>query len=147
MAPPPVQLTMQPVPQAPPLPLRWAEAVRGVEAAQAGLDALAKQLEGALYLDEEAWQQAVPHERWAAALQGQQRKIAELEAQLTTVVTQLEASERARAAAEERVRQLGGEVESSASVFRLHYEELLRKDREIQDLQASCFCIGLLHSG
>lgn len=32
-------------------------------------------------------------------------------------------------------RQLSSEVEGSASVFKLHYEELLRKDKEIGDLQ------------
>ena len=34
-----------------------------------------------------------------------------------------------------RRRQLSSEVEGSASVFKLHYEELMRKDREISDLQ------------
>lgn len=75
--------------------------------------------------------------------QGQQRKIRELEQQLAAVVGRLEESERARTAAEERVRQLGGEVESSASVFKLHYEELLRKDREIEDLQAVIAALSL----
>lgn len=32
-------------------------------------------------------------------------------------------------------RELSSEVEGSASVFKLHYEELLRKDKEISDLQ------------
>lgn len=69
--PQPVQLTMQAVPQsgAPPMPLRWVEAVRNAEAAQAGLDSLAAQLDGALFLDDEAWQQAVPHAQYTAALQ------------------------------------------------------------------------------
>lgn len=59
---------------------------------------------------------------------------------MASLAARLEAAEAARAAAEERCRQLGGEVESSASVFKLHYEELLRKDQEINDLQASlCF--------
>ena len=67
----PVQVTMQAVPQggAPPLPLRWAEAVRNVVEAQAGLEGLAAQLDGALFLDDEAWQQAVPHAQYTAALQ------------------------------------------------------------------------------
>lgn len=43
-------------------------------------------------------------------MQGQQRKIAELEAQLAAVVVRLEESERARRAAEERVRELSSEV-------------------------------------
>ena len=70
-----------------------------------------------------------------AAAQGQQRRIAELEARLAEVLARLQAAEARAAAAEERVAALGGEVESSASVFRLHYDELLRKDREIQELQ------------
>lgn len=67
--------------------------------------------------------------------QGQQRKIAELEQRVASLAAALEAADMARRAAEERCRQLGGEVESSAAVFRLHYDELLRKDREIGDLQ------------
>jgi len=52
-------------------------------------------------------------------VQGQQRKIAELEAQLAAVVARLEESERARRAAEERVRELSSEVgagEASRSI-------------------------------
>ena len=68
----PVQVTMQPLQpagaQQPPVPSRWAEAVRNVEAAQRTLDDLSRQLDGALYLDEEAWQQAVPHAQFSAAL-------------------------------------------------------------------------------
>lgn len=113
------------------------------------LDSLIKQLDGALYLDDEAWQQALPHAQFTAALQvggegaglgtlpchccrwpghppdvwrcaplpstaptatlhlqGQQRKIAELEQQVQALVVKLEASERARAAAEERCRRV-----------------------------------------
>ncbi|KAL4422511.1 hypothetical protein ABPG75_008708 [Micractinium tetrahymenae] len=127
---------LQPQGASPPVPHRWAEALRNVEAAQLQLDDLARQLDSALYLDEEAWRQAVPQAQFTAALQGQQRKIAELEAQLAAVVARLEDSERARRAAEARVVELSGEVENHGSVFRLHYEELLRKDREISDLQA-----------
>lgn len=115
------------------------------------LDSLIKQLDGALYLDDEAWQQALPHAQFTAALQvggegaglgtlachccrwpghlpnvwrcaplpstgptaavrlqGQQRKIAELEQQVQALVVKLEASERARAAAEERCRRAEG---------------------------------------
>lgn len=43
-------------------------------------------------------------------LQGQQRKIAELESQLAALVARLEESERARQAAEARVAELGAEV-------------------------------------
>lgn len=64
-----MQVTMQAVPQQPPVPLRWVEACRNVEAAQTALDGLIQQLDSALYLDDEAWQQAVPHAQFAAALQ------------------------------------------------------------------------------
>ncbi|KAI7840131.1 hypothetical protein COHA_006170 [Chlorella ohadii] len=142
--PPNVEVTMQAVPPPqPPLPQRWAAAVQQVEAAQQTLDSLINQLDGALYLDDEAWQQALPHAQFTAALQGQQRKIAELEQQVQALVVKLEASERARAEAEERCRQLGSEVEGSASVFKLHYEELMRKDREISDLQAVIQALSL----
>jgi hypothetical protein len=76
-------------------------------------------------------------------LQGQQRRIAELEQQLTAVVARLEEIEQARRAAEERTRQLSAELEGNASVFALHYEELLRRDREVQDLQAVISALSL----
>ena len=75
--------------------------------------------------------------------QGQQRRIAELEQQLTAVVARLEESEQARRAADERARQLSAELEGNASVFALHYEELLRRDREVQDLQAVISALSL----
>lgn len=53
--------------------------------------------------------------------QGQQRRIRELEAQVAGLAARLEEAEGGRAAAEEHNRALGGEVESSASVFKLHY--------------------------
>ncbi len=53
----------------PPVPQRWAEALRNVEAAQRQLDDLARQLDSALYLDEEAWRQALPQAQFTAALQ------------------------------------------------------------------------------
>lgn len=48
--------------------------------------------------------------------------------------------------------ELSGEVEASASVFKLHWEELMRKDREISDLQAVVQALSLgggggAHSG
>jgi hypothetical protein len=72
---PPVQLTMQPITQSdqPAVPLRWREALHNMEAAQNTLSDLAKQLEGALYLDDEAWQQAVPHAQFTAALHVRER--------------------------------------------------------------------------
>lgn len=51
------------------MPQRWAEALRNVEAAQRQLDDLARQLDSALYLDEEAWRQALPQAQFTAALQ------------------------------------------------------------------------------
>lgn len=203
----PVQLTMQPLqPQgaSPPVPQRWAEALRNVQAAQRQLDDLARQLDSALYIDEEAWRQAVPQAQFTAALQvgsgsgsgssavlaaaagpgglryaclldltvystatepatqthvilhvlhhpllpdllarmpkwgklwerrahawpcadprlstyalqGQQRKIMELEAHLATVVARLEESERARRAAEARVSELSTEARQGAA--------------------------------
>lgn len=79
--------------------------------------------------------------------QGQQRRIAELEQQLTAVVARLEESEQARRAADERARQLSAELEGNASVFALHYEELLRRDREVQDLQAVISALSLGDGG
>ena len=51
-----------------PIPLRWTEAIAALEEAQGTLDALGKQIEGAIYLDEETWTQAVPHAQFTAAL-------------------------------------------------------------------------------
>lgn len=153
------------------MPLRWRQALNNLEAAQGTLSDLSKQLEGALHLDDEAWQLAVPHAQFTAALQvgavspvrmlcgwpaaaldanfsvhamqGQQRKIQELEQQLRVVVARLEESERGRRAAEERARQLSAELENNASVFKLHYEELLRREQEVHDLQAVISALSL----
>lgn len=71
----PVQVVMQPLQppsssqQPASVPLRWAEAIRNVDSAQRTLEDLARQLDSALYLDEEAWRQAVPHAQFSAALQ------------------------------------------------------------------------------
>ena len=59
------------------------------------------------------------------------------------MVARLEESEQARRAADERARQLSAELEGNASVFALHYEELLRRDREVQDLQAVISALSL----
>ena len=70
----PVQVTMQPLQpsgahqQQAPVPLRWTEAIAALEEAQGTLDELGKQIEGAIYLDEETWTQAVPHAQFTAAL-------------------------------------------------------------------------------
>ena len=68
----PVQVTMRPLPAtpaSPPLPARWAEAVRNVEEAQTTLLGVIETLDSALYLDEETWQHALPHAQFVAALQ------------------------------------------------------------------------------
>lgn len=59
------------------------------------------------------------------------------------MVARLEASEAARQTAEARVAELSSEVENHGSVFKLHYEELLRKDQEIHDLQAVIQALSL----
>jgi predicted RNase H-like nuclease (RuvC/YqgF family) len=55
-------------------------------------------------------------------MQGQQRKIQELQQQLQAMAARLEESERGRRAAEQRVQELSAELENNASVFKLHYE-------------------------
>lgn len=76
----PVQVTMQPLQpsgsqqQQAPIPLRWTEAIAALEEAQGTLDALEKQIEGAIYLDEETWTQAVPHAQFTAALHVSRRR-------------------------------------------------------------------------
>lgn len=76
-------------------------------------------------------------------MQGQQRKIQELEQQLRVVVARLEDSERSRRASEEKALHLAAELENNASVFKLHYEELLRRDQEVHDLQAVISALSL----
>ncbi len=76
-------------------------------------------------------------------VQGQQRKIQDLEKQLRVLAARLEDSERLRRVAEDRAAHLAGELESNASVFKLHYEELLRRDQEVNDLQAVISALSL----
>ncbi|GAB4815306.1 hypothetical protein N2152v2_002352 [Parachlorella kessleri] len=124
-------------------PQRWRAALDKMQQLLADLDRLDKILEGALYLDDSSWQAELPVQKFTMTLQVQHQRVNELEKRLADLRARLAASEQGRAAAEDRVKELGEELENNARVFKLHFEELLRKDREIAELQAMVSSISL----
>lgn len=125
------------------LPQRWQQAVDNLESAVTNLDQLAQALDGALYLDDDEWQKALPVHKYNMAIQVQHHKIGDLERRLADLQSKLCESERGKVEAEDRVKELNEELESNARVFQLHYDELMRKEKEISELQAVVTALSL----
>ncbi|GAB4816811.1 hypothetical protein N2152v2_003857 [Parachlorella kessleri] len=125
------------------LPQRWKQAVENMNSALSSFEQLAQALDGALYLDQDEWDKALPTHKYTMAVQVQHQRIQQLEDQLARIQARLADSERGRKAAEQEAQELNAELENNARVFQLHYEELARKEKEITDLQAVVSALSL----
>ncbi|KAK9844762.1 hypothetical protein WJX74_006584 [Apatococcus lobatus] len=88
-----------------------------------------------VYLGEDAFNQLLPVQAYTRTIQGQHRRIVELERASMETMQRLRASEQGRLKAEARTAELQQELENNAEVFKLHYTELLTKDEEIERLK------------
>ena len=116
---------------------RWEAAVGNVEDARVGFDVIARAIDGAVYLDEDAYSQVAPTAQFtkviqvsslnprsfcsnlmcltqAGAIQAQQRKIADLERQLRETRFQLEESNAVQSEALQRHAEMQQELENNA---------------------------------
>lgn len=125
---------------------RLSDALKDIEQAQSQLVALQTLLDSALYLDEDEYSNAQPVSQYNVTLQSQQAKIQELENEVRLKVAKLDESNRLRAALEQRVSDLLYELDNNKNVFALHYEELLKKDAEIDQLQNIVATLSLSES-
>lgn len=115
---------------------RWDSALGNVEDARVALDTLSQAIEDAVYLDEDAYNQLLPAMQYTRVIQAQQRRIAEVEAELESLRTKLAETEAARKAAETLAGEQHQELENNAVVFKMHYGELMLKEDEIVRLKA-----------
>lgn len=106
------------------------------------LDALHAAIADAVFLDEDAYTNAVTLQRYHQRLQSQHRRILQLEAEVEALRVdagrQQEVLLKQRAqtrAAEAQVQELQQELENNAVVFDMHYNELLLKNEEIERLK------------
>eukprot|EP00884_Botryococcus_braunii_P000728 jgi/Botrbrau1/10656/Bobra.53_2s0014.1 len=115
---------------------RWEAAMGNMEDARVALDAVVRAIDDAVYLDEDAFASLAPTTQYTRTIQVQQRRLAEAKTEMEEVRTALRSSEAARLAAEAKVAELQEELENNAVVFKMHYNELLKKDEEITRLSA-----------
>jgi len=115
---------------------RWDAALGNIEDARVAFDTLCRSIEDAVYLDEEAYKQVTPTMQFTKVIQAQHRKIEQLEAQLRETKVQLENSNAVQSEALQRAADFQQELENNAVVFKMHYDELMEKQDEIQKLSA-----------
>lgn len=115
---------------------RWGSAVGNIEDARVALDTLARAIEDAVYLDEDAYNQVAPVMQYQRAIQVQQQKVAELTLELQETNNKLEESRALKEAADQRIFEMTQELENNAVVFKMHYAELLAKEDELARLKA-----------
>ncbi|KAK9837421.1 hypothetical protein WJX81_001177 [Elliptochloris bilobata] len=115
---------------------RWEAAIGNLEDARVALDVVAKAIDDAVFLDEDAFRQVAPVAQYARQLQAQMQRVAALETELEETSAALARQQAAARIAERRAADLTQELENNAVVFRMHYTELLSKDEEIAKLQA-----------
>ncbi|KAK9814712.1 hypothetical protein WJX72_010296 [[Myrmecia] bisecta] len=115
---------------------RWEAAVGNLEDARVALDTLARAVDDAVYLDEDAYNQVTPTMQFTRTIQAQQRRLADLQHQVDDMQARLQDSEAGRTAAEQRVAEMQQELDNNAVVFKMHYSELLAKNEEIANLKA-----------
>ncbi|KAG2499361.1 hypothetical protein HYH03_002936 [Edaphochlamys debaryana] len=122
----------------------WCETLTGrVEDARVAATALRALVEDAVYLDEDTYSTAVEHTKYQQKLQAQQKQVAGLENEAAALRAELERKDEQLAASAARLREsqaqaaeLQRELENNAVVFRVHYQELLARNEEIERLKA-----------
>ncbi|KAK9867917.1 hypothetical protein WJX84_004434 [Apatococcus fuscideae] len=114
---------------------RWDAVLGNAADAQVALDVIERAIDDAVYLGEDAFNQLLPVQAYTRTIQGQHRRIVELERASMETMQRLRASEQGRLKAEARTAELQQELENNAEVFKLHYTELLTKDEEIERLK------------
>lgn len=115
---------------------RWGQAVGNIEDARVALDTLARAIEDAVYLDEDAYHQVAPVMQYQRASQVQQQRMTELTLELQETNHKLDQCCAQKDAADQRIAEMAQELENSAVVFKMHYSELLSKENEIARLKA-----------
>jgi len=115
---------------------RWRGAVGNIEDARVALDTLARAIDDAVYLDEDAYNQVAPIMQYQKTIQGQQQRVTELSLELQESHAKLAQCAVSKQAADQRVMDLTQEQENNAVVFNMHYTELLAKEEEISRLKA-----------
>lgn len=115
---------------------RWGAAVGNIEDARVALDTLARAIEDAVYLDEDAYNQVAPVMQYQRITQAQQQRVTELTLELQESNNKLDKSRTLKAAADQRVIEMTQELENNAVVFKMHYSELLAKEEEVARLKA-----------
>ncbi|KAK9807229.1 hypothetical protein WJX73_010919 [Symbiochloris irregularis] len=116
-------------------PDRWDLAVGNLEDARVAFDVIARAVEDAVYLDEEAYKQVQPTMQFTVRLQAQQHRITELEQQLDEANERLLVVEHACQESQKQASALQEELDSNAEVFKMHYGELLAKEDELSKLR------------
>ncbi|GIL72844.1 hypothetical protein Vretimale_4526 [Volvox reticuliferus] len=129
----------------PPLALQdWAQTLPATLAdARDAASALRDLVQDAVYLDEESYSNAVDHTHYQDKLHAQQKCLNGLENEAAALRAELERKDELLAAAAARQREaqmqiveLQQELENNAVVFRMHYQELLTRNEEIERLKA-----------
>ncbi|KAK9807230.1 hypothetical protein WJX73_010919 [Symbiochloris irregularis] len=115
--------------------VRWDLAVGNLEDARVAFDVIARAVEDAVYLDEEAYKQVQPTMQFTVRLQAQQHRITELEQQLDEANERLLVVEHACQESQKQASALQEELDSNAEVFKMHYGELLAKEDELSKLR------------
>lgn len=117
-------------------PSRWDAAVQNVGGAQAALNVLAQEVDSAVYLGDDEYNQVAPKVAYVKTIQAQQARIAKLMQDMRNLQSQLTAAEEARRQSDALRQEVEQELENNSSVFKLHFNEILSKNEEIQRLQA-----------
>ncbi|GIL43119.1 hypothetical protein Vafri_901 [Volvox africanus] len=128
----------------PPLTLQdWVKILpTTLEDARNAASALRDLVQDAVYLDEESYSSAVEHTNYQDKLHAQQKRVNDLENETAALRAELERKDELLAAAAGRQREaqmqvveLQQELENNAVVFRMHYQELLTRNEEIERLK------------
>ncbi|GFR41223.1 hypothetical protein Agub_g1896 [Astrephomene gubernaculifera] len=147
----PTVLAMKPLPvldatgARPPLAqTEWSETLPStLDDARVAAEALRNLLQDAVFLDEDCYSSAVDHSQYQDKLHAQQKHVHDLENEIAALRVELERKDELLAAAASRQREaqtqigeLQQELENNAVVFRVHYQELLTRNEEIERLKA-----------
>lgn len=127
----------------------WGLALGNTENARLAVAALRDMLADAVFLDEEAFASATTLQLYQQRLQAQVRRMRELEAIAEALRAEVVQKDEALAAAKDsveaanqRVREMQGELDANAAVFELHYREIMLKNDEIERLKAVIEALG-----
>ncbi|PNH12063.1 hypothetical protein TSOC_001001 [Tetrabaena socialis] len=122
----------------------WSQALPGtLEEARVAADALRGLVQDAVFLDEECYSNAVIHTQYQQKLHAHQKQIHGLENETAALRAEVERKDEMLVAsavrqreAQQQIRELQQELENNAVVFRMHYQELLTRNEEIDRLKA-----------